>query len=102
MCRVQLYGQDPHRIDVTMKSTHDFQIYIAKHIDEKYQLRSGRIITIVKPFEEYKIVRVRRVPGVWDEHDLQRIFSFYGPVKSVEEETSWPSARLGFRPPQTL
>ena len=25
MSRVQLYGQDPHRIDITMKTTDDFQ-----------------------------------------------------------------------------
>ena len=97
MSRVQLYGQDPHRIDITMKTDDEFWHYIAKHIDEQYQLRSGRVITIVKPFEEFKIVRVRRVPGAWDEGDLERIFSFYGSVKSVEEEKIRPNVNNQIR-----
>ena len=89
--RVQLYGQDPHRIDVRVRLLSDFQTYIEPILEREYLLRSKKLVKIVKPFEEYKTIRVRRVPGVWDEADLVRIFSFYGTVKGIEEETMRPS-----------
>ena len=92
MQRVQLYSQEAHRIDVTVVSNYVFQYVVEPHLDRSYQLRSGRAITIVKPFEEFKVVRVRRIPGIWDESDLRRIFNHYGTVKSVEEEFMRPNS----------
>ena len=97
MSRVQMYGQDPHRIDITMKNSDGFNRYIETHLDEKFLLRSGKVIKIVKPFEAIKEVRVRRVPGVWDESDLARIFNFYGEIKSIDEEFMRPSSTNGIR-----
>ena len=91
LSRVQLYGQDPHRIDVRVRLEQDFKTYIEPVLENEYLLKSKKMVKIVMPFEEYKTIRVRRVPGVWDESDLVRIFSFYGKVHGIEEEFMRPS-----------
>ena len=87
MFTVQLYGPDSTRIDVVMLNKDKWNFNeIDDHIGNTYLLRSGKKATIVKPFEELKEVRVRRVPAIWKKENLMSIFNFYGDVKSIEME----------------
>ena len=54
-------------------------------------MRSGKKVFILKSFEDFKDVRVRRVPATWNKQSLERIFSFYGDIKSIEQERMIPN-----------
>ena len=45
---------------------------IDDHIDKAYSLRTGATVRICKPYEEYKEIRVRRIPITWDMEDVKR------------------------------
>ena len=99
MFTVQMYGPDPLRIDVTMLNKEKWNDNeIENHIGYQYLLRSGKKAAIVKPFEELKEVRVRRVPAIWNKDNLMRIFNFYGDIKSIEMENMRPTPSNGVKP----
>ena len=84
---LQMQGPNPKRVDIKMISINAFNnCNVDSHIDNKYVLRSNKTVQICKPFEEFKEIRVTRVPGDWTQDKLFRIFSFYGVVKFVREE----------------
>ena len=98
MFTVQMYGPDPLRIDVTMLNKDKWNDNeIENHIGYQYLLRSGKKSAIVKPFEELKEVRVRRVPAIWNKDNLMRIFNFYGDIKSIEMENMRPTPSNGIK-----
>ena len=98
MFTVQMYGPDPLRIDVTMLNKEKWNDNeIENHIGYQYLLRSGKKAAIVKPFEELKEVRVRRVPAIWNKDNLMRIFNFYGDIKSIEMENMRPTPSNGIK-----
>ena len=85
--KIQLHG--PHRRRVYVKLYSRDIWYgrgIDRHIDRDYQLAAGKSVTIVQPFEDIDEVRVKRIPIIWDEQDVKRIFAFYGEVRSITEE----------------
>ena len=92
MDAVHLYGPDPLRVDVTMVSKDawtDNNVDI--HIGNTYIVRSGKKVIILKSFEDFKDIRIRRVPATWNKLSLERIFSFYGDIQSVEQEKMRPN-----------
>ena len=64
---------------------------IDDHIDKAYSLRTGATVKICKPYEDYKEIRVRRIPITWDMEDVKRIFNAYCVVKHIHEETFRPN-----------
>ena len=89
---IQQYSPDTKRIDVKMSSDDKYNEYkIDDHIEKAYSLRTGAIVRICKPYEEYTQVRLRRIPTTWDMDDVKRVFSAYGVVKQINEESFRPS-----------
>ena len=94
---IQMYGPNPRRVDVSTKSLEVWQRKgIDQHIEQKYVLTSGKTVVIVKPFEELKEVRVKRVPVYWGKDALNRIFSFYGTIKTITQERMYQRGREGY------
>ena len=84
---IQMHSPNPRRVDVTTKSLDVWNRKILyAFLEQKYSLTSGKIVRIIKPFEEVTEIRVKRVPSSWSEDDLKRVFSFYGNVRAVYEE----------------
>ena len=95
---LQMQGPNPKRVDIKMSSINAFnRCNVDSHIDNSYVLRSNKTVIICKPFEEYKEIRVTRVPGDWTQDKLFRIFSFYGLVKFVREEGMRTSGTHGVK-----
>ena len=64
--KIQPYGPNPKRIDVLTKSLEVWhRIGLNNHIDKVYTLSGGKVVEIVKPYEEQEEVRVKRIPIIW-------------------------------------
>lgn len=96
VCTIQMHSPNPRRVDIRTKCLavwSDRDIY--SFIDKQYVLDNGKIVQIIRPYEEYTFVRVKRVPLSWNNETVKRILSNYGIVKSVREE-SFHSERDGY------
>ena len=96
VCTIQMHSPNPRRVDIRTKCLavwSDRDIY--SFIDKQYVLDNGKIVQIIRPYEDYTFVRVKRVPLSWNNETVKRILSNYGIVKSVREE-SFHSERDGY------
>ncbi|CAL4097875.1 unnamed protein product, partial [Meganyctiphanes norvegica] len=84
---VQMKGPNPKRVDIRTKTVDVWtRKGIHQQIDNRYVLSNGKVVLIVRPFDEYTEIRINRVPIIWDEQSLLRIFSFYGDIKTIKHE----------------
>ena len=55
-------------------------------LNQKYTLRNGKVVELTQAYEETTSIRVSKMPMFWDESKIERIFSWYGHVKKIEQE----------------
>ena len=85
---IQMHSPNLRRVDVCTKCLavwEEKDLY--DFMDKQYELDNGKVVLISRPYEEYKFVRVKRMPVLWTEDTVKRIMSFYGVVKSLRKET---------------
>ena len=84
---IQMHGPDPRRVDI---ETVNLDVWHRKglhnHIEKNYTISTGKVVKIVKPFEEYVECRVKRIPCYWKQEQISSIFNFFGDVKSITKE----------------
>ena len=84
---IQFFGPTPRRIDVATKGLLVWHLKdIAQYMNESYELENGKTVLITRPYEDYTVVRVKRMPMWWDDDTVKRIFSYYGEVKNMFKE----------------
>lgn len=67
---IQMQSPDPKRIDITTKSLEVWaRKDIFKYLERKFNLTSGKVARIVRPFDKVEVIRVKRVPSGWNEDD---------------------------------
>ena len=84
---IQFHGPNPRRVDVAAKCLavwEDRDLY--EYINKEYELENGRVVLITRPYEEYILVRAKRMPMYWERPTVKRILSYYGDVQNVHEE----------------
>ena len=67
---IQMQSPDPKRIDITTKSLEVWNRKdIFKQLEREFNLTSGKVARIVRPFDKVEVIRVKGVPSGWNEDD---------------------------------
>ena len=82
-------GAAPKCYEVRVK---DMDTWQSKQVDSMFGIRfplsSGKTVKVFKAYEELTSVIVKGVPLGWEDDRINKIFSWYGDVRKVEE-TKW-------------
>ena len=84
---IQVHGPNPRRVDVAAKCRgvwEDKDLY--QYMNKEIVLDNNRIVLITRPYEDFVLVRAKRMPMWWESEFVKRIFNYYGEVKEIQQE----------------
>ena len=94
---VQMISPNPRRCDVLTKCQEVWRDRdLFKFMDRKFELHNGKKVFIYRPYEEFDVVKIKRIPVWWNLTTIERIMKAYGDVKNVRKDM-FNSKRDGYK-----
>lgn len=95
---IQMLSPHSRRVDIATKCEAVWREKdLFSFMDKQFELENGKIVLISRPFEELTSVNVKRIPIFWKKELVERIFSWYGTVKSASKEYFRSSSRNNYK-----